>query len=374
MPTMGSRHFRFLDLLKAVAANLIVLHHLAYYGPMIDYVRPNMPDMVEWLEAHARIAVHAFLAMGGFLAAKSLAPGGLPDLKQPVSTLIHRFLKLVPPFMAAMVLAVAASALASQWMTHDSISAAPTMAQLAAHALLLHSVLGYESLSAGAWYVAIDFQLYALMVALLLISAWITGPARPAWLVPLLVAAGAAASLFYFNREPDWDVWAPYFFGSYGLGALAWWASDKERGALWTAALAGAILLLGGMALEVEFRSRIAVALAVAIALVAACRWGWKLPGQDSALAGFLGRISYSLFLVHFPVCLVVNAFFTRFMPETAWAQGSGVVLAWLGSIAVGALFHRHVEVPLGRVFSAPRRSADKHTLSAPGQDTTPAK
>jgi peptidoglycan/LPS O-acetylase OafA/YrhL len=37
-PLAGS-HFHFLDLLKAFAAQLIVLHHLAFYGPMTDHAR-----------------------------------------------------------------------------------------------------------------------------------------------------------------------------------------------------------------------------------------------------------------------------------------------------------------------------------------------
>lgn len=37
------------------------------------------------------------------------------------------------------------------WMRHDSIPPPPDLYQLGAHALLLHSVLGIESLSAGAW-------------------------------------------------------------------------------------------------------------------------------------------------------------------------------------------------------------------------------
>jgi hypothetical protein len=41
--------------------------------------------------------------------------------------------------------------------------------------LLLHGVLGYASISAGAWYVAIDFQLYALMVAALWVGGIVEG-------------------------------------------------------------------------------------------------------------------------------------------------------------------------------------------------------
>lgn len=350
---MSATHFRFLDLLKAFASNLIVLHHLAFYGPMSDHVRPIMPDMIEWLETQARIAVHAFLAMGGFLAARSLSPHGRVEAIQPVHAVLRRFAKLVPAFMAATLLAIAASALAAQWMTHESISAMPTLAQLAAHGLLLHGVLGYESLSAGAWYVAIDFQLYALFTLLLWCVGYFAAGRGASWLLPTLVAIGTGISLLYFNLDADWDVWAPYFFGSYGLGALAWWAADSRRGPLAAAVLTALILLLGGIALEFDFRSRIAVALAVSLALVAVCRWSLVLPGQNFQIAAFLGRISYAVFLVHFPVCLVINAAFTRFAPASPEVQAAGMLLAWAGSIAVGAIFHQWIEVPLARLLAS---------------------
>ena len=67
-------------------------------------------------------------------------------------------------------------------------------------------MLVYESLSAGAWYVAIDCQMYAL-------ALWMAGRlagTRPlAWLVPL--AFGAALSLLYFNLDAGWDNWRRIF-------------------------------------------------------------------------------------------------------------------------------------------------------------------
>lgn len=353
-------HFRVFDLLKAVACNLIVLHHLAFYGPMADVAWPVMPDIFEWLRAQARIAVHAFLAMGGFLAARSLSTRSAVIIA-PVDAIVRRFIKLAPPFMAAMLITVAASALAGQWMTHDSISAMPSLGQLLAHAFLLHGVLGVESISAGAWYVAIDFQLFVVMTIVLHVSAH---PRMPAWAAPALVAACTAASLLYFNLDSSWDNWAPYFFGSYGLGALAWWATERAHMPFRVLLLSGLILLLGGLALDVEFRSRIAVALSTALILVPACRGIVRLPWQNARPVAYLGRISYAVFLVHFPVCLVVNAAFTRFAPAIPELQAAGVLTAWLASIAAGAAFHRWVEQPLAALTEPSRRAAITNTAT----------
>jgi peptidoglycan/LPS O-acetylase OafA/YrhL len=347
------KQFGLINLLKAGAAQLIVLHHLAFYGPMADAARPLMPSIIDWLDHNGRIAVQAFLVISGFLVAKSLAPDGLPGIGNPLGTIWRRYIKLAPPFVVAMFLAIGASALARTWMVHDSISAPPNMSQLAAHVLLLHSVLGYESLSAGAWYVAIDFQLYALFTCLLWLGGRMTGDRPMSWLMPLLVTLGVSISLLYFNRDAGFDVWAPYFFGSYGLGILAWWASDPRRPFVATFFLLLMMVVPAVLALELDFRIRIAVASVVAcfLFLYGRTRLG-ACASSGWSLINYLGKISYSIFLVHFPVCLVVNAAFTRFVPEDAYLQGAGVVWAWAASVASGAVFHHWVEVPLGRFLA----------------------
>lgn len=346
--------FGLINLLKVIAAQLIVLHHLAFYGPMADYARPLMPDVIDWLGSFARIAVQVFLVIGGFLVAKSLFPQGQPGVINPLGTVWRRYAKLVPPFMVAMLCAVAASALANRWMTHDSISAPPDFMQLAAHALLLQGVLGYDSLSAGAWYVAIDFQLYAVAALLVWLCGRFSGSTLRRWLMPAVVVIGISTSLLYFNRDPDWDEWAPYFFGSYGLGIMAWLASDPQRRPRAVALLVAMILVPTLAALVLDFRLRIAVALLVACILFLFGR-ARIAPASYRGMAAVnrLAQISYSVFLIHFPVCLLVNAAFARFVPPTPHYQALGMLAAWAASLLAGALFYRWVEVPLGRMLQS---------------------
>lgn len=366
LPTDPVRsHLGVVDLFKALAAQLIVLHHLALYGPMSDRAWPIAPGLLGWLADEARIAVQVFLVVGGFLAARALAPHGLPDMANPAGAVLRRFAKLVLPYLAAMLLAVAASAAARAWMTHDSIPAAPTPGQLAAHALLLQDVLGAEALSAGIWYIAIDFQLYALLAALLWLAARVIPQRHRSLGVILAVAAAMTASLLHFNRDPRWDAWAVYFAGSYGLGVLAWWASDGRRSRAAFFLLLAAMTIPALIALAVDFRVRIAVALFVALMLVALVRSNRMSMVSRLPAIAFLGRISYALFLVHFPVCLLVNAAFTRFAPADPWVQAGGMLAAWLASIAAAAAFHRHVEIPLGRgAFPWSRRNARAERLA----------
>ena len=159
----------------------------------------------------------------------------LPSLQHPLRLVLSRYIKISLPYLAALLVAMVCTEVARRWMAHDSIPDTPELLQFLAHALLLHSVLGMDALSAGVWYVAIDFQLFTLFVAVLWLARSVAhGAARAtAWAVMLMMAALALASLFFFNRDSDWDNWALYFMGAYTLGAITCWASLPGHHRAW---------------------------------------------------------------------------------------------------------------------------------------------
>lgn len=332
------QRLHFIDAIKAIASQLIVLHHLAFYGPMSDYARTLSPGLFSWLSQHARIAVQAFLVIGGFLAAQALACDGRLTDKPLGQILWRRYLKLAIPYFFALALAIAAAGIARSLITHESIPPAPTLAQVVAHMLLLQSILGFDGLSAGVWYIAIDFQLYALLLIVFWLARRIFPAAENAGLVCVITLI--AASLFHFNRNPAWDNWAIYFVGAYGLGAIAYWGTRRNHVAWW-ALLAVA---MAATALIMDFRSRILLALIVATALGLSRTVGFIATWPHSRILGWLGQISYSVFLVHFPVCLVINAVFERFQAHTPNIELAGILTAWFASIGAGAVMHRYVE------------------------------
>ncbi len=349
-----------IDALKGIASQLIVLHHLAFYGPMSEVVSPFLGGVVGWLSANGRIAVQVFLVLGGYMAARALGPQGRANFGSPLPVMIRRYLRLSIPYAVAIGVAIIAAAIARHWADFDSIPAKPSLHQLFANLLMLQNIVGQDSLSAGLWYIAIDLQLYCSLTALL----WLASRRSGRWLAPTLTAIGMTASLFYFNREAAFDIWGIYFFGSYGLGALTWWVTTSKR-PVTMATLIGMIVVL---ALVLDFRSRIAVGLAVAALLFASSlirpskRTEASLTRVEQFVA-WLGRISYSVFLVHYPVCLIINAGVTHFFADNLLANGLGLILALVASTLVGAGFHRHVELRFS--VRATRAPAGKEAMAA---------
>ncbi len=330
-------------MVKGLACVAIVWHHLAFYGPMSDIAQPLAPDLMAWLYEYGRMAVQVFLVLGGYLAASSLAPRGLARFDSASQQIARRFVRLVVPYAVALVLAVVVAALVRSWADHPSVPGAPELAQLVANALLLQDIVGEEALSAGVWYVAIDFQLFVCSVLLFaLVRAVCTeGRARhAAWAGRALLVAGTAASLLAFNRQPQIDMWALYFLGAYGLGMMAYWAVQAPRAGGWMAGIA----VLGAAALALDFRERIAVALVTALALAWALRSPhWRQwPGLAPVVR--LGQRSYSVFLVHFPVCLLVNAVVSHLWPESPAWNALGMLAAFALSLMAGWQLYERVE------------------------------
>jgi len=341
-----------IDALKLIAAQLIVLHHFAAYGPVSDALKDAAPQLSAWLFDYGRMAVQVFLVIAGFLAAKSLAPAGRLRTSHPLRAIVQRYLRLMPPYVTALLLAIAASNLARHWLTADFIPGAPGLGQFLAHGALLHNLLGLESLSAGVWYVAIDFQLFILVIALL----WLGHGWARAWVLALMLA-----SLFFFNRHEAFDDWALYFFAAYGMGMAAFWACRARRAHMQLALLA----LLGATAaaaLAVDFRGRIAVALGVAL-LLGLAQWREQNfpaapPPTPSWLARWValrGNSSYALFLVHFSVLMLCNALWVHFGLQGADALAWVALAYWVACLGVALLFERWVERPLSGLFLTPK-------------------
>ena len=145
-----------IDLLKVLASQAIVWHHLVLYGPMARTARPVAEPWIDWLADHGRAAVYAFLVIAGYLAAGALLPrpGQPARIAGPAGGLqivLRRYRRLAPPYLVAVGLAVAVAAFARWAMTDPDTPLAPGAGQLIAHALLLHDLLGYPALSAGVW-------------------------------------------------------------------------------------------------------------------------------------------------------------------------------------------------------------------------------
>ncbi len=343
------------DSLKVLASQVIVLHHLCLYAPMAVWLEQAWPGLIGFIVEDGRLAVQPFLVMGGFLAVQSL----LRRRDCPVRELaLQRYLRLALPLGLALLLLLTVTLMVGSELSHEEwVSPLPSLSVLLAHLLLLQDVLGVPSLLAGAWYVAIDFQLFVLL-ALLMHAAHRLPPAYQGSGAPALLGMLTLASVFVFSREPGLDMWALYFFSAYGLGALAAWTvhSPRARGWWWAAV---ALLLVDWL---VAPRDRPIWACVTALALHAGAHVSWH------ARAGALGRVirglsfwSYGVFICHFAVIVMVSGWWEMLnlsgLPAALLACALVLVLSLSIGVLVQALGERLAAAWGRRLRMQPRAS-----------------
>lgn len=337
-----------IDSIKLLASQLIVLHHLSLYAPMADWLAAASPTLVGFIQQEGRLAVQPFLVIGGYLAAMTLSKRS----SYPLGPLIwQRYVRLAPPLLIALVLVIFSTLLVGDALAQaDWLSPLPTLGQFVAHMFLLQDVLGIPSLSAGAWYVAIDLQLFGLF---LLFAHWNgrTGKPLAQSRVPAMVAIATVASIHFFSRNAALDVWAIYFLSAYGLGALVAWSKLNPAARPWL--LLAAVLLLLDWAFDPRIRPLLALLTATALLFFSHHPWaGIKEPLRR--LVRYGSDISYSVFVCHFAVIVFVSGLWKRWGLEgLEWAMVF-MLIAWLGSLLVGAGVQSLID--RAGLQSAPRR------------------
>lgn len=334
---------------------------------MSDVVATAWSAIVSWLYDHGRLAVQFFLVCAGFLTAGSLARYESLALSDVVKLAWQRYLRLATPLLAALSFTVLVTEVVRPDFDHDSLSASPGWGQALAHIALMQQVLDLESLSAGIWYVAIDFQLYVMaLLCQFVLKFWPSSQAAKSRVVGAVQVKGVqtrrwglwlglvCASLWWWNRDVELDVFGLYFWASYGVGMLAW-VVRQSTGPVWLNALTPRwllgvlmVILVGGLAWWLEPRMRIAVAWCVAAVLMTVPKtWFWggdTAPSRWRSAIEWLSAVSYSVFLIHFGVSLAVNTAVTAHWPQVLWANALGMLVALLLSLLCGDMLYRWVE------------------------------
>jgi peptidoglycan/LPS O-acetylase OafA/YrhL len=350
MKPEGSQYW-LIDGLKVFAAQIIVLHHCVSYGQLALATSLQLPSLGSILFDYGRYAVQVFLVMAGYLAAQSAekafaisyAHSKVSGSRLVGQLAIRRYLRLVGPYIVALLITMVCAALARQWSADEYIGQPETIAQFLAHLFLLQGLLGHDSISAGVWYVAIDWQLFT---ALAVIYAVIQRQMVRIGVVSILIVA----SLLYFNRHASFENSFIYFIGSYGLGVLAYWAAGLNaiKARAKKALLAIAIILLFSALHSVWLRNYLALGIAFLL-LYAGNR---PYPHPQSWLASAMQWASaraYCAFLIHFAFILLANTVLLA-LHVTSPAIGLSliVLVSALSWIAANYLY-RWVELPIGR-------------------------
>ena len=295
--------------------------------------------------------------MAGYLAAQSLARFANTKFssRNLLRAIINRYLRLFAPYMAALIFTIVCAWLARFWVNDEFVGEQETLGQFIAYLFFLQDILGLDSISAGAWYVAIDWQLYSVL-AILLIS--FSSYQVLIWFISVV----AVSSLLYFNRFAEYDAFFIYFIDSYGLGVLAYlaknFADNKIQGLAKVALIVIGVIIAISTLQEVWLRNFLAWFVALLLFVLGNTSYP-KVSATSVLKVKLLSAIawasprSFCAFLIHFAFILLAN---TVYIALGLHAYESGLLaISWMVVVLVctgiaANYLYRWVEVPSGKL------------------------
>ena len=397
---LSQRNFQgrstFIDALRGVAALGVACYHITRYEPSPQPARELIPQFLEVCFDHAWLGVQVFFVISGFVIAYSVrsarvTPGYFGNYA------LRRSIRLDPPYWTTILFVLILHAVLHLHLGFDSPLDVPTKLEpalswelLASQFCYLQNILRYDNLSAGFWTLCIEVQFYVLYVAGLGIAQRF--PARnrrspaDAGAMGLIVVflPLALLSLFEWNRTEngvsvwDNDMWVVRFFCMFFLGASAWWTLDGRipRSLFWlyAAAFAGRIVMqIRQEGLTDNLTLGLSAALAAGLSTYVAGLLGKLGAWLDFSVLQYLGRISYSLYLVHFPMSHVIMTLGYEITGTPGPAEGvMWLSLALVASLAAAHVMYTFVEAPSVRLAARLKRQPVK-PAAAPAAAPPPA-
>ncbi|MFI7129520.1 acyltransferase family protein [Nonomuraea sp. NPDC050153] len=364
----------WLDALRGVGALAVVGEHLTTWA--MPWLRPTAFNLGIY-------GVLVFFLVSGYIIPTSLERHG--DVR---AFWIGRIFRLYPLYLAAIGLTLGLS-----WWIPVRQEVPRDASSVAAHATMLMGVVGVAGVLNTMWTLSYEMVFYLLVVAL-----FVTGVRDSRGLLPIVLALIALVAGIGLSGAPlsgAWPVWLS--FAAFVIG-LACVISGRARTAAacalgvmalalvlsssrvpWFGAAILAVMFAGTAIRRWERGEGPLWPVAVAAALVASiplwavnAGWWWVQPDVWSltiVLAGatfaaamawrgrrvpalliWLGTISYSLYLVHLPILLVIM----QLVGEMRWSPlpaQLGIGAVFLVVLLPGSwLSHRYLEQPLQRV------------------------
>jgi peptidoglycan/LPS O-acetylase OafA/YrhL len=301
-----SARIDWLDGVRACAASYVVLHHI-YLGLFPGFPVTSGPASLGWL-MYGHLSVVVFIVVSGF--SLGLGPAKNANvLKGGARTFFERRAwRILPPYWAALAFSIA--------VVHFLLPEAPGHEVNVRTALvfgsLLHDVVPANTPNSAFWSIAVEAQIYLVFPVMLMLararSAVFSAAAVLAVVCALHLIAQTVPGLYRLDHL-SMQLYAGFAFGD--------WAADeafnRRRFRNWpmTRIALAIVIALIGLELVIGFPRfqdnyfwiDIVVAFAVALAFVGFAEGKSMLPKLFSSRAlDFVGRFSYSLYLVHVPI------------------------------------------------------------------------
>lgn len=351
-PTKTSPHPRlaYIDGLRAIAVSAVVIFHLGLSA---------MPQ--------GFLGVDVFFVISGFVITRSLVQAGDPGRLLPFLERFYRrrFWRLAPALVVVVALTLLAVAIVVPpvWISrHIFYTGAGSLFGISNIVLASASGTGYFSQAADfnpflhTWSLGVEEQFYVLFPLLFwCVFVWSVRRMQrwARWIIPALAVVSLALAVWGSLTNPTTSFYLlPTRFWELAAGAIAFTYADRIRKALSerTALLlgwAGLAAVIGSLFLPQSWASPFPAGVLPVVGSMLLLWFGaiaiHRRDGVGFWLGrrpmSYIGRISYSLYLWHWPVIVIMR-----------WTVGVSdwwsILLAAALSVGLAALSFRFIERP----------------------------
>jgi peptidoglycan/LPS O-acetylase OafA/YrhL len=264
------QRFVLIDGLRGLAALWVACFHI------YPASHAALPSPLDGLIRQGDLGVPVFFVLSGFAIAWSLR-GVEFDLFQVGRFMLRRSIRLEPAYWVSIAVA-------------GALTGAPSAWSVLLHVLYLPHIVGVAAIQGPYWSLFLEIQFYLFFVVLL----WWAPRAR----VAALVASACISMLLGFIVHESWHGLGISKWFGFALGVLVAWRHDQQISLKWLWASLG---LLAIVALKTQDEFSAVVGL-VTLGLILASERHRLDQWLGGRICQFLGKISYSLYLLHFVV------------------------------------------------------------------------
>jgi peptidoglycan/LPS O-acetylase OafA/YrhL len=319
---LTSKNIPVINCLRGIAASMVCFFHFVAKGPYVHNTR--LKDIFDY----GRTGVYIFFVISGIIISLSMIRGGY-RYRNWGSFMLKRLVRIEPPYLACIILALLYFQVRTLLPTSANVNLTPSTRDIMLHVGYLVPFFHGQWILASFWTLAVEFQYY--LVLSLLLPLVLTGIKACRYCFYLIF-------LCFPFLLPDiklFPLHAPFFL--IGILYTLWQMNIIESKECF-------ILTLLCITVSV-----IVAPISRSIAALATIMIINFLPALTTSALDFLGKISYSLYLLH-PITgkAFINVLVHKF--NAGYQVVIVVIAGYIVSVISAYVLYKIVEKPAQRL------------------------